>query len=204
MNTLICLLKPFVTASDDEPDYDSPLGVLLPVIETLFKVGEKLSKKDACREAAAMLMVTIAKTSPTYKLFNERMQSFYRIFKPSQMLENKKTASLGLYLMTELLSGHQVFDMQTSCSHSHTVLLQLAGNAYLPYSSGFRELPVLKARSCMSFRETFRPCFSSKYFIQLSEMHTCYLQSMAFEDLDYLSNHAIPQLLINLKTMEQP
>lgn len=71
--TLVSLLKPFVTTSDEEPDYDSPMGVLLPVIETLFKVGEKLSKKDSLREASALLMVTIAKTSPTLRLFNDRM-----------------------------------------------------------------------------------------------------------------------------------
>lgn len=52
IKTLICLMDPLVVVSDIEPDYDSPIGIIMPIIENLFKIADK-ARKESYKDVGA-------------------------------------------------------------------------------------------------------------------------------------------------------
>ena len=72
-NVLLITLKYLVeqlSFSDTNFDFDSPMGILWPAIENLFKISVKYTKKEFYKDYAFQLMIVIVKISPN-EFFNE-------------------------------------------------------------------------------------------------------------------------------------
>jgi hypothetical protein len=62
------------SASRTEFKLDTPMGVLWPVIETMYQVAEKCRKKEILKDYALQLQIVIIKVSPE-QFFGEKINN---------------------------------------------------------------------------------------------------------------------------------
>jgi hypothetical protein len=81
--------------------YDSPMRILWPFVESLFKSAEKATKKENLRNTAIEAMIVIIKVSPQ-DFFNDKMNKLMKSLKLVSYFEKRSTYNVGLQLINEL------------------------------------------------------------------------------------------------------